>query len=1013
MTPEDLKAAGFSDAEAYQYGQLQGAGFSTDEIIGHFDKTKNAPLSTPSRERKSWGSLPIDVARNLKEAAVGTVKDVGRKVDVVTGGFNEGLANLLGMPVDAINSALATLGVNTAEAPVGGTKWLKENVMPKPAAPPQNLTERIVGGVAEMAPGMLVPAAGAEAFLARKAGAIPNTLRAVKETVPMIAGSGAGSGIARTAAPDSPALDIAAQLVGGGAVAAGPALYQKGRQVFQAAKRGAPTLTETQLRERAGQVLNESASTSPIYEQNAEEAAKVAKKIPGYEATIAEQTADPGLIKLQRTLEAGRGDAADLMAQKKAANTFAVKDYLANEFKGDESVDDVIDALKKKRGNIDKTVDFMQAEADKARESLPTAGKQESGQAAVAAIEEARIPQAAKKDALYSDVGNPTVGTSATKEAIKSLEAEFTPGEEAVYPSGIIAKIKKVLKGKVTDAELPAAGAEVPPVDPKVADRAERLAKKGLETAFSRFQKSKIKMTPDIEEQLKATQQRNLYKLFTKDKGTPWDKVAQELADENEIAGFAAGDKMDVTTFVEWLQSNPVLGASKDVYADKLAKATSRVSAAMADIGERGFQELHSLRKDIGRQISDAVTGANPNMPLARRLYTLKNSIDADIEAALGGENVYQVARDFARDYYLKFRSGAVGKVLQKGGQASGRAVPDAQIPGKLFTLDGADDFIRAVGQENASTVMRQYAAENLADSGAVNKLTGEINTKQFATWVNRNRKVLEKFGIQQDFTNVRDAYVTLDDLKAMQAEFGKSVASKLLNADPQNAIRAAMQGAGNVSGKNTGESMRRLMGQLKDSDGVIDKEALRGLKNSFKDFIISEAETTAKTVAGDQVISPAGILKSLKKYDPAMRMLYNDEPSKMDALLNVQKAIEIQARSAKSPIGGGSDTFEKAAIAQGIIGRLLDHVPGISYTAKLARAGLKLVSNLNESELNKLLARAMYVPELAQTLMMAAKNQAPKEVARRINNQLVILTLGVTANKKGEEENPPEVPAP
>lgn len=957
-------------------------------------------------------------ARSLKTLP----RDVGHGVLVGASGFNEGLANLLGMPVDAINSALSTIGIDIKD-PVGGAKWLKDKIMPTPTKP-ETAGEKIIGAIGEQIPAMVVPGVAAEAYLAPKLGQIPKLIEAAKMAGKTAFGAGTASGIAREAAPDSPGLDLAAQFAGGVAVGAGPRLLQKGREVFQAARRGAPTVTEKQLQERAGQVLNESASTSPIYEQNAEEAAKVAKQIPGYEATIAEQTNDPGLIKLQRTLEAGRGDAADLMAQKKAVNTVAVKDYLANEFKGDETIDDVIDALTKKKKNADKTVEWMQGEAEKAREALPTAGKQESGQAAISAIEEARAPQKEAKDALYAAVGNPPVKTSATKEAVKSLEAELTPGEEAVYPSGIIAKIKKVLKPKVTDApELPA-GTEAPPPDPKVAERAEKLAKKGLETAFSRYQKNKIRMTPDIEEQLKVMEQPNLYKLFSKDGRITWDKVAQELGGEGEIPGFVAGEKVDPTTFVEWLQSNPVLGKSRDVYADRLVKATARVSAAMSDIGERGFQELHSLRKDIGRQISNEFRKAEPNLELVRRLYKLKNGgaepgmppiggIDFDIEASLGGENAYQVARDFARDYYLKFRSGAVGKVLQKGSQASGRAVPDAQIPGKLFTVDGADDFIRAVGQENAATVMRQYAAENLMDSGAVNKLTNEINTKQFATWVNRNRRVLEKFGIQRDFSDVRDAYALLDDLKATQVEFGKSVAAKLLNADPQNAIKAAMQGAEGISGKNTEGIMRRIIGQLEDQNGDIDKEALLGLKNAFKDFIISEAETTAKTVAGDQVISPAGILKNLKKYEPAMRVLYNDEPSKVDALLNVQKAIEIQARSAKSPIGGGSDTFEKAAIAQGIIGRLLDHVPGISYTAKLARVGLKAVSNLNEIELNKLLARAMYDPELAQTLMMAARQQAPKEVARRINNQLVILSLGVTANKKSDEDIPTEVPGP
>lgn len=946
--------------------------------------------AAPSAEKKaparSWKTLP---------------RDVGHGVLVGASGFNEGLANLLGMPVDAINSALSTLGVKTSDMPVAGSKWLKEKVMPAPMKP-KTAGEKIIGAIGEQIPPMVMPAVGAEAFLAGKMGQAPRLVEAAKAAGKVALGAGAGSGIAREVWPGSPVADVAAQLAGGIAVGAGPALYQSGKRAFQAAKRGAPTVTEKQLRTRAGQVLNETAGTSSIYDQNAAAATKTEKAIPGFKATIGEKTNDPGLIKLQRGLESGRGkDAAELMAEKKAVNMVAVKDYLANEFKGDESIDDVISALQKKKANTEATIKYMDAEANTAREAMPTAGRQESGRAAVETIEKGRVPLSAQKDVLYAEVGNPPVGTSATKEAAKAMKAEFTPGEESVYPSGVLAKINKVLKPKT--AEVPAPGTEIPLADPKVAEKAEKLAKKGLETAFSRFQKSKIKMTPDIEEQLKATQQRNLYKLFTKGAGTPWDKVAQELAGENEIAGFAAGDKMDVTRFVDWLQSNPVLGKSKDVYADKLAKATSRVSAVMSDVGERGFQELHSLRKDIGRQISDAVTGANPNMPLARRLYTLKGAIDSDIEAALGGENAYQVARDFARDYYLKFRSGAVGKVLQKGQQASGRAIPDAEISRRLFTLDGADDFIRAVGKENAATVMSQHAAENLSNSGAVNKLTGEINTKQLSSWYSRNKSVLEKFGISKEFSDVRNAYVNLDEMKAQQIEFGKSVAGKMLNADPQNAIKAAMPG------KNTGESMRQLIKEISDINGVPDKTAMLGLKNGFKDFIISEAETTAKTIAGDQVISPANIQKAMKKYDPAMRVLFNDEPRKIEAMLNVQNAIEIQARSAKSPIGGGSDTAEKLAAAQSVMGRLLDHVPGISYAGRLARAGLKAVGNLNELEMNKLLAQAMYDSELAQTLRMAAKNQAPKEVSRRIGNQLLTLGIGVHVNRPKDEEVPNE----
>ena len=1006
MNAADLRAAGFSDTEVSQYEKLQGAGFSQDEIIKHFEGAKEPTLSP----------LP---ARSLRTIP----RDILHGVEVGASGFTKGLANILGLPADVVRGAVEAIGVDPEKVPglrggVWGGEWIQENLAPAPAIP-ETTGEKIIGAIGEQAGAMVVPGIGTEAYLASKLGQAARFGEAARMAGRTAVGAGTASGIAREVAPDSPILDLVAQITGGVATGVGPSLYQKGRQAFSALRRGAPTVTETQLRERAGQVLSDATSPSPIYEQNAATAAKLEKEIPGFRATLGERSGDPGQIKLQRSLEAGQGDAANLMAQKKAVNNLAVRDYIANEFKGTETIDDVIEALNTRKADLGKGADWFEAEAAAARAKIPAAGPQETGRTAVEAIEAKRIPMSAQKDALYGEVGNPAVQTTETRAAVKAVQAEFTPGEESVFPSGALARIKKVLKGKKLEEAETLLGEDLEGPKATLIARAEKAAKKGLDTAQSRFQKDKIKLTEDMVPELKQKGQGKLTRLFDKDGKVSWDQIAQELSGQGEFPGYVAGQKLNPTTFLDWLESNPVLGADKNIYVDKLTKATSRLTAAAADTGERGFQELHSLRKDLGRQISDATTGANPNLPLARRLYTLRNAIDADIEAGLGGDNAYQRARDFAREYYLKFRSGAVGKVLQRGQQASGRAIPDAEIGKKLFRLDGADDFIRAVGEENAGIVMRQHAASDLAESGVVNKLTGEINTKQLANWMSRNGRVLEKFGIKGEFDTVERAYALLDDQKEQAAVFGKSVAAKLLNADPQNAIKSAMTGAEGVSGKNTGAVMSLLKSQLEEAaanatgsnDIAVRNEAVKtvlsGLKNAFKDFIISESETTAKTIAGESVISPSGILKALKKYDPAMRVLYNDEPRKLQALLNVQRAIETQARSATSPIGGGSDTFEKAAVAQGVIGKLIDYVPGINYTAKLARVGLKALGNLNEIEMNKLLARAMYDPELAQTLMMAARQQAPKEVARRINNQIAILGLGVTANRpKGDKAN-------
>ena len=43
MNAADLRAAGFSEAEASQYEKLQGAGFSQEEIIKHFEGEKAPP----------------------------------------------------------------------------------------------------------------------------------------------------------------------------------------------------------------------------------------------------------------------------------------------------------------------------------------------------------------------------------------------------------------------------------------------------------------------------------------------------------------------------------------------------------------------------------------------------------------------------------------------------------------------------------------------------------------------------------------------------------------------------------------------------------------------------------------------------------------------------------------------------------------------------------------------------------------------------------------------------------
>jgi hypothetical protein len=644
--------------------------------------------------------------------------------------------------------------------------------------------------------------------------------------------------------------------------------YRSGRAALY---RNTPALTESGVKDAAGQILNENTGTSPLYESNAAAADEVAQNVPGFRASLGEARNDPGLIKLQRGMESQPGTAADLVAQKNAANRQALSGTLDTAFPTQGSVEDTLSAIAAKKSGLEAGTSAADIAAQRTAQGLKPVDSQSAGRNVVDALESERIPAKKAIDDQYDNLGNPAQQTSNTAAAIKDVESKFRPGDEDVYPSRAISRVKEAFQGAKPE------------------------------------------------------------------------KGAVQILDA---------------------QGNPIRNSIDPTKA------------------EVGFQDLHSLRKDIGRQIQDASTGMNPNRELAAKLQHIKNGIDADIEASMGTNNDYVTARKAFSDYANKYRTGTTEEVLRRGNQATGRNVPDALIAKKMATPDGADSFINAVGQKKAATAMEGHFADDLM-SKAGNPQTGELNPKALASWIQKNGAVLDKYGLRDQFSTVNSAHQALDAAKTAEAAFNKTVAAKMLNADPQNAIAAAMGGAEGMSAKNTGAIMAKLVDQVKDNPAALD-----GLKNGFKDFIVNAIEMTKKTIAGDNAISSASIQKALAKYEPAMKVLYRDSPQQLAALQNIQKAVEIQGRSASTPLSGSSGTAENIGI-QNALGFIIDKVPGVSSAAKLAKVGLSALKDINSKEVTALVAKALYDPELAQTLMMAAKQQAPKEVERRISAYL------------------------
>lgn len=416
------------------------------------------------------------------------------------------------------------------------------------------------------------------------------------------------------------------------------------------------------------------------------------------------------------------------------------------------------------------------------------------------------------------------------------------------------------------------------------------------------------------------------------------------------------------------------------------ARGNPITSGAKDKTQDIGFQELRGYRTQIREAIQDAERGANPNYKLARRLKALGDSVESTINKmeGAGGEaaQAFREASAFYKQYDKAFRKGTVGEILRPGKQADGYRIANAEVAGRFFKtgkLDAADDLVRGFGgnQQVARESVKDYAAHDLLRS-AENPMTGEIMTPKLEAWLSKNKTMLDKFGLMDEFSNLQKAQKSVDAIKGIADTFDKSIATRILGADPEKAIGNAFTGKG---AKNSGEAMKELMALTKG-----DKAAEAGLKKAFAEHIFKQMENSGVDVLNNPFVSVAKGKSVLAKYGPAIRELYKDEPGKVRALMTVHKAYEVLGRNAKSPLGGGSDTAEKIfeAVAQ-------EGTKRIEATPFIGNV-LKVFNAYDRQQVRQILSRAVFDPDYAETVVMASSGVPTAAIKKKINSNLLRL---------------------
>ena len=748
---------------------------------------------------------------------------------------------------------------------------------------------------------------------------------------------------------------VASDIAEGATMEMGGAVLKPG---FMAVKGGGKTLikkmsglTKKGLERKAGDMLVARLSTGDIYARNAAEAARLEKEIPGLRFTTAERTADPNMVRMERTAvrtpREGVTNAAEMKAEQISRNDQAIRDHYQRVIPGKK------DAFLKRIGLRKEALEKASKEATETSKKelgkLPVGQKQDVGRRIKEQIETESEPVKRTMENLESMVPDYPMSFTNLRGQIQ---------KELANKKNSISQIKALKTANSYIDELAKNGEST-----HTSFGINRTLNDMIESAFASGDKStgailtKIKKQ-GLEKDLQAVSDlaRSGKIVDYQGKAINPDRIAMELEEKlKKIASFSVKGSTDEKTVVDALKQKGIpamkqRGEGQDQYLARIEKDYKRVYG-----GEIPQNKLAD-KAELERLTSEA-----------DRLKTVLSEVSPgqDVAAHMKAYNDYA-----SNEYFGRFAKGATKQATERAGMR------EENIPNLFKTPTGADELITAMGsREKAASIIRGDLNNDLYTFAT--DQYGNISTGKLKTWIARNKTILDKYGLQNEYNNLENAQMLSDTAESLAKDFQKTAAQKILDSDPEKAIEAAL------TGSNIGEKARQLVKEVKG-----DPAALRGLQNSLAEHLITISEISEEAIKSDPIRTADKINKTFRKYIPAIREIYKGEPQKIKALMDINKAVNVSARTLKAPIGSGSDTYENFA------NQLFKTMAPHGRTMQALNAILTPIRNRSEREIQNYINKALFDPEYAKTLIDAARGRLkPKEFETIFNRQLSALS--------------------
>lgn len=482
----------------------------------------------------------------------------------------------------------------------------------------------------------------------------------------------------------------------------------------------------------------------------------------------------------------------------------------------------------------------------------------------------------------------------------------------------------------------------------------------------------------------------------------------------------------------EWTEDDDIPKFVRKVYDTAVAPLVEQAGGNQAhldnllDNSTMEFGSARNLRTKLLRLKKEAVAaGRDSEAEFVERLIARTEDTMDDVRNSTEfpeAAKQYDVASDFYADYSDRFKRKLIRNLIGKDRFGGNRTEPGTAF-GEVFLKKGERggtraDKLLAAGVRNVdgqwvpnpkviSDVREAVLARIASDTTDVN---GRVNIDKLMRWHKDYAPFLDRFpDLRREVSSLERTQTALNNAglasERALADVQKSSLGRIIDMDPDAAVSTIL------SGKSAARGLRRTMHLIEG-----DKDAVQGLRRSVLDRI-TEASSSAQSGVGDtyDFIHPGKIRGFLKRNRAVLESIYS--PEEMADLRKVARAADIVARS-DQPALKGSQTQQLKNNIEAPNARLAKeafrHMWGVLGKGPVGWAGEvgvrwlnKALTGMTEEKMRTLWQEAILDPEVAKVFVAHARGAAPTKTVRQFGSILARLGLGYSDEDK---ENKPTV---